>query len=112
MPGAKRGKPHEGEHALILHLQLGDEPVFDFFPGPGGFAQEGETGFEGGIELETTDGDAPAHFQPPMPLHQGIDDGFQGDAVQGIARMFLGCRFGHGESLDSIFGRGNGLVGD
>ncbi len=67
--------------------KLANIPVFDFFPRPGGFAQKGEAGFRGGIELKAADGDAAAHFTPTMLLDQLIDDGFQSDSMQGVTRM-------------------------
>jgi len=58
-----------------------DEPIFHLLPRPRGFPQEREAGFHGQIELKTTDGNAPAHFAPTMPLHQLVEQGLQRDAV-------------------------------
>ena len=67
--------------------QFADEPVLRFLPRPRRFPQEREAGFQSGIELKTAHGNPPSHFLPAMPLHQRVDDGFQRDAVQRIARM-------------------------
>ena len=58
-----------------------DVPVFDFFAGPGGFAEELEAGADGGIKLETADANAVGHFFPTMFFNQVMQNGFQGDAV-------------------------------
>lgn len=68
-------------------LELGDVPGLDPLSRPGGLAQEGEAGLHRGIVLETADGDSISHLAPTMPLDEFIEDGFQGDAVQGIAGM-------------------------
>ena len=94
-----------GQKTSLVHRfrfsgsQFADEPVFDLGPRPRGFPQEGEAGFHGGIELETADGNAPAHFNPAMPLHELVQDGFQRDAMQRIARMRDG--FSHGKIFKS-----------
>ena len=73
---------------MVLRVgTLVDEPVFHFFAGPGGFAQKGEAGLHGGIELKTTNGDASAHFAPAVFLNELVEDVFQRDAVQRIAGM-------------------------
>lgn len=69
-----------------------NEPVFNFLTRPRGFAQEREAGFHCRIELETSDRNATPHFAPTMSLDQLINDAFQGDAVQRIARMGGGSR--------------------
>ena len=45
---------------------LPDEPILDTFAGPWGFSQECETGFDGRVELKTTNRDAVAHFLPSV----------------------------------------------
>jgi hypothetical protein len=78
--------------SLSLLWLFRDEPIFNFFTRPRGFAQEREAGLYCRIKLETPDRDAPSHLTPTMPLHQLIDDAFQSDAVQWIARMRDGVR--------------------
>ena len=67
--------------------QLVDEPVFHLLPCPGGFAQEREAGLHRRIELETTDGDAPPHLAPAIPLDKLIENVFQRYTMQRIAGM-------------------------
>ena len=76
------------------NLKFAEIPEFDFFARPRGFAQKGEAGFHGGIELETANGDAPAQLKPAMPLDQRVKYGFQRDPVQRIERMDSGCSAG------------------
>ena len=83
------GRKRSGGRRETLFLrQFANVPVLHFFARPGGFAQEREAGFHCGIKLKAPDGNAPAHLIPAMALNQLVDDGFQGDAVQGITGMF------------------------
>ena len=51
--------------------------------------------------METSDRNALRHLGPTMPLHELIEDAFQRDAVQRIARMIDG--FGHnGDMLRKV----------
>ena len=69
---------------------FGKEPVFDFLPRPRGFAQKGQAGFYARINPETADGNAAAQLDPAVARDHFCDDGFQRDAVEGIARMIGG----------------------
>ena len=73
--------------SVSFFQEFRDEPGFDFLTGPRCFAQKRQAGFHCRIELETTDRDATAHLAPTMLLDELIDDAFQRDAVQWIARM-------------------------
>ena len=74
----------------LFWLYLPDEPVFHPLTHPRRFAQEHEAGLDRGIELETTDGNAPPHLAPAMPLDKLVDNLLQRYAVQRIARMGSG----------------------
>jgi len=63
------------------------EPVFEFFPGPGGFPEEGEAGFDGGIEEEAADRDLVGEVAPAVAGDHGFEDGFEGDAVERVVRV-------------------------
>ena len=78
----------------LLRSQFRDVPTFHLLSRPRSFAQERETGLHGGIELETTDRNTPPHLAPTVTLHELVEDAFERDAVQRIARMSDG--FGHG----------------
>lgn len=93
--------PSAGNHTRyrFSRSQFADEPVLDLGARPRCFPQEGEAGFHGRIKLETADGNAPAHFNPTMPLHELVENGFQRDAMQRIARMGNGFGIGFGHML-------------
>ena len=67
-----------------------DEPVLHLLACPGGFSQKREARFEGWIEEETADRNAPPHLGPAVAFHQMAYDLLQRDAVQWIAWMKVG----------------------
>lgn len=67
--------------------KLRDEPGLYFLARPRSLTQEGEAGLYRWVILETADRDSAGHFAPTMAFHELLDDGFQRDAVQGIAGM-------------------------
>jgi hypothetical protein len=73
--------------SLRSHIFIRDVPPFDSLPRPGRFPEKRETGFHAGIVEETADRNATPHRGPTIPLNQFLDDGFQGNSVQRIARM-------------------------
>ena len=70
--------------------QLRDEPALHLLPSPWSLPQKRECRLHRGIELEAADRDASSHLAPTMTLHELIEDAFQRDAVQRIARMIDG----------------------
>ena len=81
---------------------LGDVPVFHAFAGPFGFAQKGEAGFHGGIELKATHGNPLGHFAVAVFTHEVVQDGFERDAMQRVARMMGGRRHGSEGFSDQV----------
>lgn len=63
-----------------------DKQLFDFFPCPGCFAQKSQAGFDAGILLKAANIDFPSQGFPSIVLDQLRQDGFQGQAVQGVFR--------------------------
>ena len=58
--------------------------IFDFFSGPGSFAQECETGLDTGIKFKTTDVNDTAQIIPPEMLDELVQDHFQRLSMKGI----------------------------
>jgi len=79
----------EQEEAVSLGspVFIRDVPPFDSLPRPGRFPEKRETGFHAGIVEETADRDATPHLGPTIPFDQFLDNGFQCNPVQRIARM-------------------------
>ena len=73
----------------VLLFECLDEKLFDFIPGPRGFAKKGEGGFDRGIVGEAADTDAIREFVPAVFLYQAGNDYFQGIAVQGIVGVVV-----------------------
>jgi len=67
-------------------------PSLDLRARPRSFAQKGETGLDAGIELKATNRNVPTHHLPAMSLDQVFQNGFESDAMQGIAGMRLWFR--------------------
>jgi hypothetical protein len=76
-----------GADSLGSPVLIRDVPPLDPLPGPRRFPEKRETGFHTGIVEETTDRDATPHLGPPIPFDQFLDNGFQRNPVQRIARM-------------------------
>jgi len=77
----------DGACGPCSYVFIRDVPSFDPLPRPGRFSEERQAGFHAGVVEETTDRDATAHLDPPVPLDQFLDDGLQSDSVQRIAGM-------------------------
>lgn len=58
--------------------------VLDFFARPRGFAQEGEARFDAWIVREAANVDLAGQTVPAVPFDQLVQDGFEGDAMEGI----------------------------
>jgi hypothetical protein len=67
-------------------------PSLDFGARPRSFAQKAETGLDAGIELKTANWNVPPHHLPTMPFDKVFQNGFESDAMQGIAWMRLWFR--------------------
>ena len=74
---------------------------FHLFPRPGRLAQELEAGFDAGFVGEAADGDELAEALPAVFVDQGLEDGFQGQAMERVvahrffAQGWLGVGAGH-----------------
>lgn len=55
---------------------------FDFGAGPRSAAEELETGFDAGVEIEAADVDAAAEFGPAVFFNELSDDHFQRNSVE------------------------------
>lgn len=64
--------------AARLQVQL-----FHLGPGPRGFPEECQTGFDAGIMRKAAYINTPSHFFPSVSCNQVIQDGFQCHALQG-----------------------------
>src|SRR5688572_8513883 len=69
---------------------------FDFGAGPRSAAEELETGFDAGVEIEAADVDAAAKFGTSVFFDELCEDHFQGDPVQ---RIFGFGRRLHGDRM-------------
>lgn len=72
---------------VSLHEEV--EPFY-LVAGPRRLAQELQAGRNAGVAGEATHRNAPAQLVPPIVRHQRSDDGFKGEAMQGVAWL-AGC---------------------
>ena len=57
-------------------------------PRPGSSAQKRERGLHGRVALEAIDVDSAGQLLPAVVIDQSDDDAFQGQAMQGVFRLF------------------------
>lgn len=83
--------PHPSLNPFPQVIQI---PRFDLLPGPRGFAQEGQAGFDARIVGEAADADPRTQHFPAVTFHQGGQDFLQAQAVERIVRVFTHERDG------------------
>lgn len=74
-----RGAAHITQHKAIQPL--------DLFTRPRRFAQKFKAGVHAGIAGKAADGDALRQFCPPKMRHEGGQNGFEGQPVQGVVAL-------------------------
>ena len=67
-----------------MHVQS-----LDLCPGPGGFSQELQAGFNTGVVIKTADIDLFSHFCPAIMRYQACKDQFQSDAMERVVGLLM-----------------------